>query len=171
MTADARETSHGSRGYFWVQVGIEEEGLTDVMSGLLSGSFSLGGGAGPILGGLLAAWFGFQWAAAAFGLVQLVTVLAVAVVSVRVAGKARSEQELVRATAAELAREQQNGGGEPGASAARHRSPERQRRRKEVVTPRGLSRGRLSGQWQHSDRNDALRHPLLTPPTRPQDNA
>ena len=139
--------------------------------GCSAGPSRLAGGAGPILGGLLAAWFGFQWAAAAFGLVQLVMALAVAVVSVRVAGKARSEQELVRGTAAEFAREQQNGGAEPTASAARHRSPERQRRRKEVVTPRGLSRGRLSGQWQHSDQNDALRHPLLTPPTRPQENA
>ena len=140
------------------------------MSGLLSGSFSLGGGAGPILGGLLAAWFGFQWAAAAFGLVQLVMALAVTVVSVRVAGKARSEQELVRAMAADIAREQQNGALEPATPPAGHRNPERQKQRREVVTPRGLSRGRLSGQWQHPDRNDALRHPLLAPPTRPQDN-
>lgn len=75
-----------------LQVGIEEEGLTDVMSGLLSGSFSLGGGTGPILGGLLAAWSGFQWAAAAFGLLQLLMAVAVTVVSVRVARKASSEK-------------------------------------------------------------------------------
>lgn len=73
-------------------MGIEEEGLTDVMSGLLSGAFSLGGGTGPILGGLLAAWFGFQWAAAVFGLLQLVMAVAVTVVSVRVARKASSEK-------------------------------------------------------------------------------
>jgi len=80
------------RGQLKLQVGIEEEGLTDVMSGLLSGAFSLGGGTGPILGGLLAAWFGFQWAAAAFGLLQLVMAVAVTVVSVRVARKASSEK-------------------------------------------------------------------------------
>ncbi len=63
------------------QVGIEEEGLADVVSGLLSGSFSMGGGVGPLLGGLLAALLGFEWAAAGFGLVLASIGVAVSIVS------------------------------------------------------------------------------------------
>ncbi|KAK9905907.1 hypothetical protein WJX75_008740 [Coccomyxa subellipsoidea] len=62
------------------EVGIQEEGLADVVSGLLSGSFSLGGGVGPLLGGVLANWFGFQWSAAAFGALLGATGLAVCIV-------------------------------------------------------------------------------------------
>lgn len=51
-----------------------------MVSGLLSGSFSLGGGVGPLLGGLLAAWLGFQWSAAAFGAVLAATGAAVCAV-------------------------------------------------------------------------------------------
>lgn len=61
-------------------MGIQEEGLADVVSGLLSGSFSLGGGVGPLLGGVLANWFGFQWSAAAFGALLGATGLAVCIV-------------------------------------------------------------------------------------------
>lgn len=63
-----------------MQVGLEEEGLTDVVSGLLSGGFALGGGVGPLLGGLLADWFGFEWSAAAFGAMLAATGLAVCAV-------------------------------------------------------------------------------------------
>ena len=148
-------------------MGIEEEGLTDVMSGLLSGSFSLGGGAGPILGGILAAWFGFQWAAAAFGLLQLLMAVAVTVVSVRVARKARGEAELVREAAAEIAREQENGLASPRGSG--QIAAAKKERRKDVVTPRRPGSGRRSGQWGQSS-GDALRHPLLNPTTGPQSN-
>ena len=156
--------------YLGVQVGIEEEGLTDVMSGLLSGSFSLGGGAGPILGGVLAAWFGFQWAAATFGLLQLAMALAVAVVSVRVAHTARSAQELVQEAAAEIIVEQQNGSG--GVFQARPTSGMggRKERPKDVVTPRRPGSGRRSGQWQGGG-DDAHRQPLLAPSMGPEDNA
>lgn len=61
-------------------MGLEEEGLTDVVSGLLSGSFSLGGGVGPLLGGVLANFFGFEWAAAVFGALLAATGLAVCAV-------------------------------------------------------------------------------------------
>ena len=148
-------------------MGIEEEGLTDVMSGLLSGSFSLGGGAGPILGGLLAAWFGFQWAAAAFGLTQLAMALAVTIVSIRVARKARGEQELVQAAAAEIAREQQDA----EASARRTEHAEggaKKEKQKDVVTPRRPGAGRRAGQGQANGGNDVLREALLTPPAGAQ---
>ncbi len=58
-------------------MGIEEEGLSDVVSGLMSGAFSLGGGLGPILGGTLAAGAGFEWSSAAFGALMLADSLAV----------------------------------------------------------------------------------------------
>ena len=148
-------------------MGIQEEGLTDVMSGLLSGSFSLGGGAGPILGGLLAAWFGFRWAAAAFGLLQLIMAVAVAVVAVRVASKARGEAELVREAAAEIAREQENGLASPRASG--QAAGAKKERRKDVVTPRRPGSGRRSGQWGQSG-GDALRRPLLAQTSTPQSN-
>ncbi len=142
-----------------LQVGIEEEGLTDVMSGLLSGSFSLGGGAGPILGGLLAAWFGFRWAATAFGCLQLAMAVAVAVVAIRVARKARGEAELVREEAAEIAREQENGLVSPRGSDQVAAALKKQRQ-KDVVTPRRPGSGRRSGQWGQAG-GDALRQPLL----------
>ena len=137
------------------------------MSGLLSGSFSLGGGAGPILGGLLAAWFGFRWAAAAFGLLQLMMAVAVTVVSIRVARKARGEAELVREAVAEIAREQENGLASPRASD--QAAAAKKERRKDVVTPRRPGSGRRSGQWGQSG-DDALRHSLLNPTTGPQSN-
>ena len=137
------------------------------MSGLLSGSFSLGGGAGPILGGLLAAWFGFRWAAAAFGLLQLLMAVAVAVVSVRVARKARGEAEFVREAAAEIAREQENGLASPRASDQAVSA--KKERRKDVITPRRPGSGRRSGQWGPPG-GDALRHPLLAPAAGPQNS-
>ena len=137
------------------------------MSGLLSGSFSLGGGAGPILGGLLAAWFGFRWAAAAFGLLQLMMAVAVTVVSIRVARKARGEAELVREAVAEIAREQENGLASPRASD--QAAAAKKERRKDVVTPRRPGSGRRSGQWGQSG-DDALRQSLLNPTTGPQSN-
>jgi hypothetical protein len=62
------------------QIGIQEEGLSDVVSGLVSGSFSLGGGLGPMIGGTLAAWFSFEYAASAFGVILLADSAAVCAV-------------------------------------------------------------------------------------------
>jgi MFS family permease len=51
-----------------------------VVAGLLSGAFALGGGLGPLLGGLLADWLGFKWGAAVLGALLAATAAAVCVV-------------------------------------------------------------------------------------------
>ncbi len=65
-----------------------------MVSGLLSGSFSLGGGVGPLLGGTLANWFGFEWSAAAFGALLGATGLAVCAVGALSARGVQSAQSV-----------------------------------------------------------------------------
>lgn len=93
----------GSYVHACAQVGIQEEGLSDVVSGLVSGSFSLGGGLGPIIGGSLAAWFSFEYAAAAFGVILLLDSAAVCAVWALSMRGARSGEGILERAASNAA--------------------------------------------------------------------
>ncbi|CAL8472021.1 g11563 [Coccomyxa elongata] len=129
-------------------VGIEEEGLADVVSGLLSGSFSMGGGVGPLLGGLLAALLGFEWAAAGFGLVLASIGVAVSIVSTLAARTAAA-----RTAALESAPSMPSLATGSRSAAAHSRQP--------AMSPRPPLMSALSGHGQPHAANH-LHEPLLS---------
>ena len=57
----------------WLQ-GYDQEGVDDLVSGVLMGSYHSGGGGGPLIGGAMKHGLGFPWSGAVFAAVFAIQV-------------------------------------------------------------------------------------------------
>lgn len=75
MHALLEKTKHA-----WLQ-GYDQDGVDDLVSGVLMGSYHSGGGGGPLLGGALKHGLGFPWSGAVFAAAFAVQGIAIAVLA------------------------------------------------------------------------------------------
>ena len=73
---------------------MSRDGLEDLVSGLVGGAYYLGGGAGPLIGGALAALLGFEWATTAWGLGLLAFSVILVLTALLARGKPKLDQDV-----------------------------------------------------------------------------